>query len=93
MGRKIEPLGEQADDALIAFLRAELALGFTYVQTAKVESGFDSDGQKRAIKLAKDALETIHRFRDRITDPAIQLELQNGADELEKLLSSRAPHI
>ena len=77
----------QADDALIAFLRAELDLGFTYVQTAKLEAGLDSGGENRARKLATDAMETIHRFCSRITDPAIQQELQAGAAELEKLLS------
>jgi len=87
MERKIEPLAEKADDALIAFLRAELALGFTYAQTAKAEEDLDSEGENRARKLATDAMETIHRFCNKIADPAIRLELQEGTAQLEKLLS------
>jgi hypothetical protein len=55
-------------------------------QSATVEAEFDSVGEKRARELAKAALETIYRFWYRITDPLIQLELQDGAAELEKLL-------
>ena len=40
-----ELVASQADDVLIAFLRAELALGFTYAQTAKVEASLDSEGK------------------------------------------------
>src|SRR5258705_10341766 len=90
MEPEFKPLATQADDALIAFLRAELALGFTHAQTAKIEASLDSEGENRARKLAKDALETIDRFFNRIADPAIQQELQEGVAELEKLLSEGA---
>jgi hypothetical protein len=64
-------------------------LGFTYWKTAKVESSLDSEGEKRAMKLAKGALNTIERFRPSITDPAIQEELRESAMDLERLLSSK----
>jgi hypothetical protein len=51
-----------------------------------VEVCLDS-GENRPRELAKDALETIRRFCNKINDPAIQLELQEGATELETLLS------
>ena len=79
-------LAEQEEKALTAFLRAELQLGFTYANTAKVEAGFDSRGEHRAKHLAKEALATIERFRDRISDPVTQAELQTGVAKLEKLL-------
>lgn len=88
MNSELERLAEQAETALISFLRAELQLGFTYANTAKVENGFDPLGQKRARQLAKDALETIERFRPRVADPAIQEELRKGARELEAILSA-----
>lgn len=81
-------LAEQAENALIAFLRAEIALGFTFLSTAGVEKGLDDNGVKRATQLVKGALETIERFRSRISDPAIQEELQQGAAEIQKRLSS-----
>ena len=88
MNSELETLGQQADRALIAFLRAELQLGFTYANTARVEQGFDASGEKRARQLAKGVLDTIERFRGRIADPAIQAELQEGMAKLEKLLAS-----
>jgi hypothetical protein len=88
MSPDLATLAQQADNALIAFLRAELELGLTFVNTAKVEVGFDAEGEQRARQLAQEALETIERFRVRIPDPVIQAELQKGVSELEKLLSS-----
>jgi hypothetical protein len=64
--REFDPLATHADDALITFLRAGLALGFTYAQTRKVEADLDSEGENRARKLATDAVKTIHRFWSRI---------------------------
>jgi len=71
-------LAEQANRALVAFLRAELQLGLTYLRTAKVDASFDSEGERCAVKLGKGALDTIERFRHRITDPALQEELQKA---------------
>jgi hypothetical protein len=89
MDTQLELLVERANRAHIAFLRAELALGFTYAQTAKVEDDFDPEGVKRAKELAENALDTIEHFSDRITDTTIQLELQKGAAKLAQLLG---PH-
>jgi len=83
---EFEPLAIQADEALIAFLRAELALGFAYAQTVRVEAGLDSEGEKRA----KGTSEGGRRFIVSVigsANLAIRLELQVGAAKLEKLLS------
>jgi uncharacterized protein YajQ (UPF0234 family) len=79
-------LAEKSEKALVEFLRAEVALGLTYAQTAKVELGFDAECEKRARELAKDAVITIRCFRDRIVDRSIRLEIQASADTLEKIL-------
>jgi hypothetical protein len=79
-------IAEKSEKALAEFLRAEVALGLTYAQTAKVEAGFDAAGEKRARELANDAVITIHWFRNRITDSSIQLEMQESADRIKKLL-------
>ena len=81
-------IAERANQALVAFLRAELQLGFTYLRTARVEASIDSEGEKRARELATDALETIERFLPRITDPAIQEEFRKDARKLEGLVSA-----
>jgi hypothetical protein len=78
---------KRGERALIAFLRAELALGFTYANSVKAGAGLGSDSENRARELAKDAVETIRWFGNRINDPAIQRELQEAANELEKLLA------
>ncbi|MDP9115573.1 MAG: hypothetical protein M3O20_18085 [Acidobacteriota bacterium] len=90
MKAELETLAQEADAALAAFLRAELELGYTYANTARVEADFDAVGAKRARQLAQDALETVERFRERITDPAIQAELQESRARLEELLASTA---
>jgi hypothetical protein len=86
VGSELPRLAEQGEKAAIAFLRAELALGFVYAKVAKVEAGLGSDRENRTRQLAKDVVETIHWYRDRIADPAIQLELREGAARLEQLL-------
>jgi hypothetical protein len=82
-------LAEQGEKAIVALLRAELAFGFTYAKAAKLEAGLGTDRENRTRRLAKDAVETINWFRDRIADPAIQLELREGAARLEQLLSEK----
>jgi hypothetical protein len=76
-------IAQQSEKALMEFLRAEVALGLTYAPIAKVELGFDAEGEKRARELAKDAVITICLFRNRIVDPSIRLEIQASADRLE----------
>jgi hypothetical protein len=87
VGSELARVAEQGDRAIVAFLRAELALGFIYARAAKVEAELGSHRENRTRQLAKDVVETIHWFRDTIADPAIQLELREGAARLEQLLS------
>jgi hypothetical protein len=77
----------QADTAIVTFLRSELAIGFANAKAARLDLGLDYEGRKRARQIAKDAVETILWFSDRISDPAIHLELQEGGARLERLLS------
>jgi hypothetical protein len=88
------PSGKQSEkadsaDALVTFLRSELAQGFACARAANVAAGLDSERRQRARQIAKDAVETILWFRKRIDDPAIHLELQEGAARLEKLLAEQ----
>jgi hypothetical protein len=77
----------QTDTAIVTFLRSELAVDFANAKTARLDPGLDCERRKRARQIAKDVVETILWFRNRIDDPAIHLELQEGAARLERLLS------
>jgi len=83
---QLEALRERADQSLIAFLRAELDLGFTFARTAKIETDIDQAGVERARKLAERALETVYQFQARIADHEKRREIQERAGELEKLI-------
>ena len=87
-GRADTALPARADRALFAFLRGELSLGLNYAQTAK-KGGRNSETEKQARERAQESVETIRWFRCRISDPAVHLELQDGAARLEQLLSER----
>jgi hypothetical protein len=78
------PLPSESDTALYAFLRAELDLALTYAQTKKTAPSQD---ESRARERAKDAVETIGWFRDRIGDREVHRELQEGAARVEQLLA------
>ena len=89
-----DELQKRADQNLVAFLRTELDLGFTFTQTASVEARLrDREGVERARNIAQSALETVRRFKARIVDEQIRRELQERADELEKQLSSTHPRL
>jgi hypothetical protein len=88
---QFEALRERADLSLIAFLGAELDLGFTFARTARIEADIDQGGVERARELAEQALETVYQFQARIADPEKRREIQERAGELEKLISSMPP--
>jgi hypothetical protein len=85
---QLEALRERADLSLIAFLTAELDLGFTFARTTTIEGDIDQAGVERARELAEQALETVYRFQARIADHEKRLEIQGRACELEKLISA-----
>ena len=88
MDPQLEALRERADLSLIAFLSAELDLGFTFAQTTKIEADIDQAGVEPARELAEQALETVYQFQARIADNEKRREIQERAGELEKLISA-----
>jgi hypothetical protein len=73
MDREFEELRARSHRNLIAFLGAELDLGFTFVRTARLET--DADNQKHfelARKNAESALESVHQFQAMIVDSGVR---------------------
>lgn len=82
-------LRARADRNLIAFLRTEVALGFTFAKLASIELELQEwEGFERARKIAYSAVETVRRFEDRIMDSEIQRELNQRGSELQAVLFS-----
>jgi len=78
----------EADQRLIEFLKAELELGFTFVNLAGGHR--EEANRQKSLEHARTALETIRRFEPRIADHAELFRIQTGANELEKLLNSKS---
>jgi hypothetical protein len=72
---------------LIEFLRVDLDLAFTFLETAKTESESDPEHCKSAVAKAQAALETIRKFQGRIEDRDEWSKINSRADHLEAALS------
>jgi|HubBroStandDraft_6_1064221.scaffolds.fasta_scaffold959289_2 hypothetical protein len=75
--------------ALIEFLRAELNIGATFVQSALLaysEGHLDhyAQGKQNAVKVAA----SVRKFMDRITDGQTRTEIQDRITELDRLIST-----
>ena len=84
-----EALGAKTQQTLIDFLRAELALGPTLVQStllAKSQGHMDHYAQAKAD--AVKAAESVRRFMDRITDGEVRTEIGTTLAELDRLIST-----
>jgi hypothetical protein len=87
---ELEELQGRAQRNLIAFLRTEVDLGFTFVSTAKSHRNLGNrEASDQACKFTQDAVRTVRQFQDRIDDSAVRRELQDQANELAKAISSR----
>jgi hypothetical protein len=83
MDREFEELYQRAGRNLIAFLDAELDLGFTFVRTAEIEAATQNhDHLKLARKSAEGALETVLQFQARVVSLEIRREIQARAADL-----------
>ena len=74
---------------LIDFLRVDLELAFTILNTARIEreSG-NLEHMNASLKTAREALMSIRKFAARIQDSATLSEIDTRANELEAALSS-----
>jgi hypothetical protein len=89
MDTEIELLWARADRNLVAFLRVEVELGFTFAKLASIEVQLqEREGVERASQIAYSTVETVRRFEHRIMDSEIQRELNERAHELQNVLSS-----
>ena len=89
MGLDYEALRAKSQQALIEFLRAELALGSTFVQSASLaQQEGHTDHYDQAKGNAVKATKSIRQFMTRVEDGRIRAELQNRVEELDRLVST-----
>jgi len=81
-------LNARSQKALIDFLEVELALGDTFLDTARIESKFDEDHCQRAFEKAQEALDSVRYFQGRVSDRTQWAAIQTRADRLEAALKA-----
>ncbi|MCU1325290.1 MAG: hypothetical protein JWN34_660 [Bryobacterales bacterium] len=69
---------------LVEFLRADLDLAFTFIETAAQSS--DAGNAKALLRKAREALKAVRHFLPRVADPGGAAEVSVGADRLESAL-------
>jgi hypothetical protein len=69
--------------ALIDFLQADVELGFTFLETARIDAGTDPVHCRALLVKIREALDVIRILAARIDDPDRRKEITERADELE----------
>jgi hypothetical protein len=74
---------------MIEFLRTDLELAHTFVELGLqyLKKG-DQAGYGRLLQKTKRAIQSVHHFELKISDPQVRTEIQNKLWELETLLFS-----
>ena len=78
----------RTQEALIAFFKADLDLAFTFLETARIEVGWDANHCNAAVAKARLVLDTVRRFQGRIANPCDWDLLQHRADQLEAAIDA-----
>ena len=79
---------ERSTELLTGFLKAEIDIGFTFCETARIEGQLmkDAEGYRMARQNAVKAAETVRHFEQRIPE-AERERFAPRIDELEKLIA------
>jgi len=85
---RFHALKAKNQEALIEFLRVDLDLAFTFLETARIESGSDPEHCKAALEKVRVALESIRRFHSRIANSVERDRIQVRSDKLEAALGA-----
>ena len=70
------------------FLKVDLELAFTFLQTAAIDANDDTEHANLALSKAQAALDMIMTFQIRIEDPRTQQNIQRRSDELQKAIEA-----
>jgi hypothetical protein len=76
-------ISDRPQESLVEFLRVGLALGFTFLGTAKIDILDDPVHSKSAVENARAVLNTLRHFAERISDTAIREEIESEVNRLE----------
>ena len=83
----VEKVRKQGQEALVAFLKTDLDLGFTFARTAEIDNP-DDPHAIQAWGKARKVVETVRCFAERIDDQNVRQAICKRADELQ----DRIPH-
>jgi hypothetical protein len=76
-------LNARSQENLIQYLNVDLDLAFTFLETARIEAGFDARHSKSAVEKARTALASIRRFQRHVEDQNALAKINDRANQLE----------
>jgi hypothetical protein len=76
-----DALSQQSQDNLIQFLRTDLELSRTFLETASIAS--EREHYQKLLQTVRRAIETIRNLSGRVQDPAILAAILAKADAVE----------
>ena len=77
--KNLERLREETQSGLLSFLKADLELAFTFLETAALSPRLAVE----SVEKARRALEVVRHMEGRILDPKMWWEIHERADQLE----------
>ncbi len=84
-----EELREQSQRCLVDFLNVEINLAFTFVDRAAVERDQGNFDHYRHTKAeARKAVNTLHQFVDRVSNPQVRAAIRERSAELERAIAA-----
>jgi hypothetical protein len=78
----------KSQKALVQCLNADLDHVLTFLQTAKIEAGWDDEHCRAALVKAHLVLDTVRRFQGRIESPGDWEALQKRADQIQAAIEA-----
>ena len=86
LGSRIDRISKASEDALIDFLKADLSLSFTILETAAISR--NPEHTARSLQHVRRGIAIIAQLLGRVTDPDASAEIWARLNELEAALTA-----
>lgn len=83
----IGPLLEKSSRATVDFLMADLDLGFTYCETARIELDLDPEAVGGILQKIRLVIDAVEKFLPRVNDEASRVNIEARKERLRRELS------
>ena len=80
---RFDALKARTQDNLIQYLNVDLDLAFTFLQTVRIEIGFDAKHSNAVVEKARIALASIRKFQRHVEDQNASAKINDRASRLE----------